>query len=190
MVSRLHLAQLLQLRRYDSTAGCRASTAKPARQQRPIENMALSARDQLGQGGAYPAAAAGAVAAATAVSDSNSSSLSIDSELAVCEREISLVNENIQRVESALEDKVDFMGMRGNPDRDALLRCLDALEREKGRQREKEAQLREQRRQGLLLIPAPPSASSESPEIRLLLRTSNAPLRVGPTVRVALLLVE
>ena len=122
--------------------------------------MALSVRDEEGQG-AYPAAAV-AVAAA-AVSDSNGTSLSIESEMAICEREISLVDENIQRVESALEDKADFMGMRGIPDRAALLRCLDALRQEKGRQREKEAQLRglqDQRRQGL----APPSASSASPE--------------------------
>lgn len=131
--------------------------------------MALFARDEEGQG-AQPAAAA----SAAAVSDSNSSSLSIDSEVVICEREITLVDENIQRVESALEDKAEFMGMRGNPDRAALLRCLDALQREKSRQREKEAQLRDRRRQGLR--PAPPSESSAPLELQLL-RTSNAPLR-------------
>ena len=57
--------------------------------------MALSVRDEEGQG-AYPAAAV-AVAAA-AVSDSNGTSLSIESEMAICEREISLVDENIQRL--------------------------------------------------------------------------------------------
>lgn len=126
--------------------------------------MALSARDEDGQG-SFPASAV-----AVAVSDSNSSSLSsIDAEVAACEREIVLVEENIQRVEGALEGKADFMGMSGLPDRVALQRCLDALKREKSRQRQKEGQLRAQRRQGILSATA--SSKYTADVVQLLLTT-------------------